>query len=32
LRIQDSLAVGHSISVDVANFLGSILNSTPVNE
>jgi predicted dehydrogenase/threonine dehydrogenase-like Zn-dependent dehydrogenase len=32
LRIQDALALGHSMSVDVAAFIGSILNSTAINE
>jgi len=31
LRVQDSLALGHSMSVDVAAFIGSILNSTAIN-
>jgi predicted dehydrogenase/threonine dehydrogenase-like Zn-dependent dehydrogenase len=32
LTIQDSLSLGHSMSVDVAAFIGSISNSTAVNE
>jgi predicted dehydrogenase/threonine dehydrogenase-like Zn-dependent dehydrogenase len=32
LRIQDSLALGHSMSVDVTAFIGAILNSTAINE
>jgi len=32
LRIQDSLALGRSMSVDVAAFVGSVLNSTITNE
>jgi predicted dehydrogenase/threonine dehydrogenase-like Zn-dependent dehydrogenase len=32
LRIQDSLALGHSMSVDIAAFIGSILNSTDIDE
>jgi predicted dehydrogenase/threonine dehydrogenase-like Zn-dependent dehydrogenase len=32
LRIQDSLALGHSMSVDIAAFIGSILNSTAIDE
>lgn len=32
LRIQDSLALGHSMSVDIAAFIGSTLNSTAIHE
>jgi predicted dehydrogenase/threonine dehydrogenase-like Zn-dependent dehydrogenase len=32
LRIQDSLALGRSMSADVAAFVGSVLNSTITNE
>jgi hypothetical protein len=32
LRIQDSLALGHSIPVDVAVFVGSVLDSTASHE